>query len=498
VTEPGRRLCAILFTDLVGYTALMGADEARALRAVERMRARIRERVEAHGGHFVEAEGDGTLSTFASAVEAATCAREVQETLRGDEDVSVRIGLHVGDVLEADGHVYGDGVNVAARIRALAEPGAICMSEPVQVEVRNKPGFAARPLGEQRLKNVDRPVAVWTLDPDGPGRPAPRRLRRALFGATGALVLGALALGLAPDLRIRVAAAALAQLPFLLPAPIDRQVSFTRSADGTRIAWASIGEGPAIVRVLTWSTHIDLEQWGWRDMIEALTRDHRYVHYDGRGFGLSQRGVEHSDEVRLEDLEAVVDAAGLERFSLLGISAGTATAIIYAARHPERVERLVLYGTILSFADLMGGDADTSEAMVRLARQHWGTDDPLFRDFFSGVFAPDATDFQRQLFVELTRRSAERRDIGAFFESTRGGDARADAARVRAPTLLIHRREDRLIPFESGLEAASLIPGARLLALGGKNHIFLPGEEEGPMATAAMVEFFTKRGAETR
>lgn len=165
--EPVRELAAIMFSDIAGYTALMGRDEGKAVRALAAHRELVRSLVRRFNGRTIGDIGDGTLVSFHSALDAVNCAREVQSALADDSQMRVRIGIHVGDVLFSEGRVVGDGVNVASRIHGLAAPGGICISERVYEDVRNKPDIRARDLGERTLKNVDRPIRVYALVLDG-------------------------------------------------------------------------------------------------------------------------------------------------------------------------------------------------------------------------------------------------------------------------------------------------------------------------------------------
>lgn len=192
-----RRLAAIMFTDVAGYTALMGADEAKAIAVLERSRELAKRSIEEFHGQVIEHTGDGTLASFPSAVDAVHCARAMQRSLADDSDLRLRIGIHVGDVLFTATGVVGDGVNVASRIHALAEPGGVCVSEPVYDAIRNRPEIQATPLGEKSLRNVNRPIVVYVLNgggtpPGGRIGAEPVRLRRfALIVALLALVGGA-------------------------------------------------------------------------------------------------------------------------------------------------------------------------------------------------------------------------------------------------------------------------------------------------------------------
>ena len=183
-----------MFSDVVGYTAIMGRDEQQALRALKDHRELLRLLLPKFKGRMMGEIGDGTLTSFHSAIDAMNCAREVQASLQQDQpDLNVCIGIHLGDVVFSDNTVLGDGVNVASRIHALAPPGGICVSASIYDEVRNKPGSRLKDLGEQKLKNVSRPIRVYQVVTAGrieqPAEHTGHRRRNALIAGTGALIL---------------------------------------------------------------------------------------------------------------------------------------------------------------------------------------------------------------------------------------------------------------------------------------------------------------------
>jgi len=275
---------------------------------------------------------------------------------------------------------------------------------------------------------------------------------------------------------------------------MEQQIRFCTSSDGTRIAYATVGQGPPLVRVLGWLTHVECE-WEnllWRPFIDAMSTQYLFVRYDGRGMGLSDRRVsDYSLEAHVRDLEAVVDALGFERFALYGISHGGAAAITYAVRHPERVSHLILYG---SFAR-MGWFLDTEEgrqqveAMLTLVRTGWGSDAPTFRQLFTGAFMPDADIDAIRAFNELQRVSACADNVVDLMTAVLDMDVRPLLPQVTVPTLVIHRRGDAVVPFESGRELATGIRGARFLPLDGRNHFVLPSEHVAAVMGKAMYEF---------
>ena len=166
-SEPKRKLAAIMFTDMVGYTSLMQEDEPRARELIERHREILTPFVKKHDGEVLQYVGDGTFCTFNSAIEAVNCAVEIQVALLDEKEIKLRIGIHVGDVVAKGEEVYGDGVNVASRLEPLAKPGGVCISERVYDDIRNQPDIETAFLGEKVLKNVDHPIKIYCLTGEG-------------------------------------------------------------------------------------------------------------------------------------------------------------------------------------------------------------------------------------------------------------------------------------------------------------------------------------------
>lgn len=259
-----------------------------------------------------------------------------------------------------------------------------------------------------------------------------------------------------------------------------QQIRFCTSADGTRIAYATAGEGPPLVRASHWMSHLEFDWVSpvWRPWLSELARDRKLIRYDGRGYGLSDWDTANlSFDAWLADLEAVVAAAGLARFALFGMSQGAAIAIAYAVRHPERVSRLVICG---GYAQGRGrrsaAEAEQSRIEMDLARVGWGRDNPAFRRYFTSQFIPSAGLEQIQWFDDLQRVSASSENAARIIETASKVDVVDLLPRVAVPTLVLHAREDARIPFDQGRLIASAIPGARLVQLDSRNHILLESE----------------------
>ena len=264
--------------------------------------------------------------------------------------------------------------------------------------------------------------------------------------------------------------------------PHEQQIRFCTTADGVRVAYATIGEGPPLVKAANWLSHLEFD-WRspvWRHWTEELSRDHMLVKYDERGSGLSDWEVEDfSFESWVRDLESVIDAAGLARVALLGISQGGAVAISYAVRHPERVSHLILYGAYGEGWGVRSSgrfSREEREALITLTRHGWGRDNPSYRQVFTTSFMPDATLEQANWFNDLQRISTSPENAARLMQVTRDIDIRPLLARVEAPTLVLHARGDERVPYDQGRLLAAAIPGARFVPLESRNHILLEHE----------------------
>jgi pimeloyl-ACP methyl ester carboxylesterase/DNA-binding CsgD family transcriptional regulator len=260
-------------------------------------------------------------------------------------------------------------------------------------------------------------------------------------------------------------------------------IRFCASRDGVRIAFATAGHGPPIVRVNNWFTHleIDWESPVWRHWIEAFARQRTLVRYDPRGSGLSDRNVtDFSLDAWVADLEAVVDAVGLRRFPLFGLCQGGSVAIAYAARHPERVSRLVLYSAYPHGAyadDAAVKIAKQAQVLAQMIEVGWGREAGAFREVFANLLMPDGGKEQLKWIGELQRRSASAETACRLWNAFHAFDIRAEAGKVSVPTLVFHVRGDAMVPFEAGRQVAAMIPNARFVPLESKNHILLPHEK---------------------
>jgi class 3 adenylate cyclase/pimeloyl-ACP methyl ester carboxylesterase len=433
-----RRLAAILAADVAGYSRLMSEDEAGTLAAWQRCHSElINPGIARHRGRIVKLMGDGLLAEFSSVVEAVDCAAEIQREMAArnanaasDRPLILRIGVHLGDVIVEGHDIHGDGVNIAARLESIAEPGGICVSRQVYDQVQKKLTLGYRDLGPRILKNIPDPIEVFAIEGDG------------------------------------------------LAAGSDRQeIRYCRAPDGVRLAYAISGQGKPLVKTANWMNHLEYD-WAcpiWHPFLLGLSKSHQLVRYDARGNGLSDWDVaELSFDAWVSDLETVVDAAGLKEFPLLGISQGCAISIAYAVRHPERVTHLILFGGFaVGSSKRTPQEAAKREALTTLVRLEWGADSPSIRQLFAASMIPDATKEQIDSFNELQRRTTSAECAARYLETTAEFDVTGLLPQVRVPTLVMHSRGDAQVPLEAGRQMAAGIPDARFVALQGNNHVLL-------------------------
>nr|MDJ0957963.1 alpha/beta fold hydrolase [Arenicellales bacterium] len=330
---------------------------------------------------------------------------------------------------------------------ALAEPGGILVSSSIQEQVRHHLPVNFEDMGERELKNIDTPVRVY----------------RVISGAV-----------VNDDSSTTPTSVKLD----------EQQIQFCTSSDGVGIAYATVGEGPPLVKAANWLNHLEFDWQSpiWQHMFLELSNGYQLVRYDERGNGLSDWEVDDiSFDAFVRDLEAVVDAAELDRFALLGISQGCPVGIAYAVQHPERVSKLVLYGGYaLGWAKRSQKDKDRGLATIELMKQGWGQDNPAFRQIFTSQMIPGATAEQMRWFNEIQRITTTP-EIAVRLRLAMGEiDVMSLLPQVSIPTLVLHAREDAVAPFEGGRKMAAMIPGAHFVPLESANHLLIENEPAWP------------------
>ena len=457
-----RKLVAILYADVAGYSRLTGEDEDATHRTLSEYLDLIASTIESHRGQVMHYAGDAALAKFDAVVDAMSAAVAIQNELKtrnedmaDERKVQFRIGVNSGDVIEDRGDIYGDGVNVAARLETLAEPGGICISESIRTAIGKKLALDYEDMGEQKVKNIEEPVRAYRVLR---GR---LRTERPAPHDEGAKKSGD-------------------QLDLTAP-EAQQEIRFCTASDGVSLAYATVGKGPPLVKAANWMNHLEFDWQSpvWRHVFKGLSKDHLLVRYDERGNGLSDWKVEDiSFEAFVRDLEAVVEATGLERFALLGISQGCAVSVAYAVRHPQRVTHLVLLGGFAQGIYKQPGEAQREKgaAFATMIRQGWGKENPAVRQMFTSLFIPEATEEQMQWFNDLERITTSPENAARIVEATLEIDVTSFLPQVAVPTLVLHAREDAVASFKGGRALAAGIPGARFVSLESQNHLLLEDE----------------------
>jgi pimeloyl-ACP methyl ester carboxylesterase/DNA-binding winged helix-turn-helix (wHTH) protein len=328
-------------------------------------------------------------------------------------------------------------------------------------------------------------AARRALGDDGESQRYIRTVRGRGYQFVGTVVAGAPAAAAAPE-------------PAEEPPPPRQHIAFCRAADGVRLAYAMAGEGPPLVRAANWMTHLgyDIESPVWRHWVRDLSLRHTFIRYDERGCGLSDWSAnDFVFDDWVSDLESVVEALGLDRFPLLGVSQGAAVAVAYAARHPDRVSKLVLCS---SYARGRGTRAVNEEEKraaaldLDLARVGWGRDDPAFRQVFAAQFIPDGTRADWAAFDQLQRRTTSPENAVRFLEEFGRIDVRDEAALVACPTLILHSRDDHRQPLRAAEELAALIADSHLVALNSNNHLLTASEPAWPVFLEEVENFLAQ------
>ena len=274
----------------------------------------------------------------------------------------------------------------------------------------------------------------------------------------------------------------------------EQTVRFCSSMDGTRIAYAVAGSGPPLLKASNWLHHLefDWESPVWRHVFAELARYNTLVRYDQRGNGLSSWEVsDHSLDRQIEDIETVVAAAKLDRFNLLGLSQGTLNGVAYAARHPDRVKKLVLIGGYVRGWALRADPEGIAvrEASMKMMKSWWGKSNPIVRQIFSNLLMPDAPAESHRWFNDLQKETASPENAVELMMADREWDIRDLLPRIKAETLVIHARNDAAVPYEEGQDIAAAVPNAHFVTLDSRNHI-MPATDPAWTRCAQLIEDF--------
>ncbi|MEM7194139.1 MAG: alpha/beta fold hydrolase [Pseudomonadota bacterium] len=460
--SPYERLAAILVADVVGYGSFMGENQSQVLSDLEKIREKIIEPVIAScNGNFIKQTGDGYLIEFPSSADALTCATTWQSRVQlesgsfSELDILFRIGVNIGEVIFSDNDIYGDAVNIAARLESICPPGKVCVSDLVKQSLSSHPEFLFSNFGSHELKNIKSPIETFIATSNEPdSQSAKSGLSRAN----------------------------------------QSEVSYSLSADGTSIAHATVGSGYPLVIAGFWMTHLE---WDWdspsyRSYLEELSKHYQIIRYDQRGNGMSDwDNVDIQFERMVDDIECVIDQYDHGSVAILGISQGASVAIGYANRYPERVSHLVLYGGYARGRRKRNNQKDHEEsiALVNLIRHGWGAENPAFRQTLTSLFMPEATRDEANWFKNFPKACGPAEKMSLFREVFDEMDISSLLSTATVPTLIAHCDGDSIAPLSEGKYLASRIPNARFTKFQSKNHTMFGNEKDFPKLIKNICEF---------
>lgn len=463
--NPIRKLTTIVAADVAGYSRLTASDEEGTINALLMHRRELIEpKVSEHRGRIANTAGDSFIIEFPSVVEALRCAVDIQKGMVErnvdtpvDRRIELRIGINLGDVIEQDGDLLGDGVNVAARLEGIAPPGGICVSEAVKEALGANSDIQFDNLGPQRLKNIPKSIRAFLVTEE-----------------SGKTKKSHHAYELSDQSNVR----------YLL------------SDDGISIAYADVGTGYPLVFGGCWMTHLekDWESPSTRAFLTHLSKRYKLIRYDQRGNGMSDwDNVDISFEKMVDDLERVIDCYEFEKVAIFGASQAASVSIAYLMRRPERVSHLILHGGYARGRRRRDNPeaAAESEALVTLIRQGWGAENPAFRQTMTSLFMPDASLEEAAWFNEFQKNCGPADNIARFREVFDEMDVSDLLDRVNVPTLVLHCTEDSVAPISEGKFLAARISGAQFVMLKSRNHMIFENEPDFPKFVQSIRDFIT-------
>ncbi len=459
-----RRLSVIVAADIAGYSRLVSRDEISTLDALRSHRLDfIGPTIEKHRGRLANTAGDSLLVEFPSVADAADFALALQHgmaernaNIADNQRIDFRIGINLGDVFEQAGDLLGEGVNIAARLEAIAPPRGICVSEIVKDALTSRSDASFTDLGPQRLKNIPRSIRAYLLTASA----LPAVKREDEF-----------------DLKDQ------------------SDVQYALSRDGVSIAHASVGNRYPLAFANSWMTHLT-KDWdslnSVRSYLTDLSKTFRLIRFDQRGNGMSDwKNVVIEFERMVDDLERVIDCYPYEKVALYGASQAASVSIAYAIRRPEKVSHLILYGGYARGRRQRGDPsvAAEGEALVTLIRQGWGASNPAFRQTMTSLLMPGATAEEAAYFNDLQKACGPAENIARLREVFDEMDVSQLLSKVTVPTLVVHSDEDSVAPLSEGRFLAASIPGARFVMLKSKNHMLFENEPDFPKLMQSIRDF---------
>ncbi len=357
--------------------------------------------------------------------------------------------------------IFGDGVNIAARLETICPPGRICVSQAVRSSVGSQSEFIFQDFGSHQLKNIQGEIQVYLVESG-------------------------------EDVGYLATQSGLSS---------QSEVRYCVSPDGTSIAHTGVGKGYPLVFAGSWMTHLE---WDWQspsyqDYLSHLSSYFKVIRYDQRGQGMSEWGnVEIKFERMVEDMECVIEQYDVDKIALMGMSQGASVSLEYVARNPGKVSHLILNGGYSRGRRRRGMEKDQaeSEALVHMIRHGWGAENPAFRNAMTTLFMPDAGPDEIEWFNRFQKACGPGENMARFREMFDEMDVTSVIPKIDVPTLIVHSDEDAIAPINEARYLAARIAGARMIILKSKNHMMFGNEPDFPKLIDSVVAFVNGQNLE--
>ena len=445
-----KQLLVVMIADIYGYSRLTQLDEVTIVdRQLKYANDCIYPIIQEFNGTLIKNTGDGFVAVFNVSHYAIHCALKIQNDISLLEEatpeelkIKYRIGLNIGDVLSDGEDVFGNVVNISARIESICVPGGVCISGALHEVLDNYDEISFKDIGLHKVKNIKNPLRVYQWDSE-----------------------------------------ANTDFPEKREDNFHQNIQFCVSEGDVQIAYSSIGKGFPILKAPNWLNHIEYEVRSplWSPFLKSFSEKYELIRFDQRGNGLSDWEVEEiSEDSMITDMRAVVDSTNINNFAIFGMSQGCAFAIRYAAEYPEQVKCLILFGGYILGRLKRNTDEDKNrhEIGMKMIESGWGSNSPIYRNFFTSSFLPDASKRESDSFDELQRVCTNTVNAMRIHEMNSNVDVTKYAKRIKIPTLILHCEGDQVNPSREGRRMASVIPNAYFKTLTSNNHVLLEGTNE--------------------
>ena len=451
-----RKLLAVVAADMVGFSRLIEDDEINLLaRQKNQLNTIIKPEIENSNGEIIKTTGDGFLAIFPSALDAVESSISIQKGIyenefekTNDKKIRYRIGIHVGDVVIDDGDIFGNTVNIASRLEAIADAGNICITNDVYQSTRSLKSLDIENIGEQFLKNISQKIDVYKIN----------------------TVEGNINKN---------------EKNYLIT-EANQETRFCSSFDSTVIAYASIGKGAPFLKAPNFVSSLE-HDWRnpmWTHMYRFLANDFTLYRFDQRGNGSSDLEPKNIDfESFVKDMEAVVNNSQINKFPIFGISQGCSVSIAYAYKYPEKVTHLILVGGYARGRAKRGNHdyEEKFELEKNMILNGWENENPAFRQFFSSTMIPDGTKEQMNSFNNVMKVSTSAKNAVKIISANDQIDVSELLPKLNIPTIIFHSTNDARVPISESKFMAANIKNSKFVPLNGNNHVILEGDEGWPV-----------------